>query len=108
ETAADGALARAISALPQAVQAFVRVCAPSQADALPLLGAVLFEGDADALARAQLRWAQREGAIVRIESLNTAQSIGDALIDLTALMHEQSLSTNTAAAGGNAQLMTLG
>ena len=30
-----------------------------------------------------------------------------ALIDLHALMHEQSVSINTAAAGGNAQLMTL-
>jgi len=27
--------------------------------------------------------------------------------DLAALVHEQSISTNTAAAGGNAQLMTM-
>ncbi len=101
-------IARAVAALPQAVQAHVRLCPPAQADALPLLGAVLFEGDADALARAQTRWAQREGAIVRIESLSAAQIADGTLIDLAALLHEQSLSTNTAAAGGNAQLMTLG
>ena len=29
-------------------------------------------------------------------------------MDLTALVHEQSLSVNTAAAGGNASLMTIG
>jgi RHH-type proline utilization regulon transcriptional repressor/proline dehydrogenase/delta 1-pyrroline-5-carboxylate dehydrogenase len=52
--------------------------------------------------------AQRPGALVRIESLTSAQLAAGAHYDLSALMHEQSISTNTAAAGGNAQLMTMG
>ena len=101
ETAAEAPVARSISAFPQAVQAFVRLCTPSQADALPLLGVVLFEG-------MLTRWAQREGANVRIATLSTTQIADRVLIDLTALVHEQSLSTNTTAAGGNAQRVTLG
>jgi L-proline dehydrogenase (EC 1.5.99.8)/delta-1-pyrroline-5-carboxylate dehydrogenase (EC 1.5.1.12) len=72
------------------------------------LSVVLFEGDADALARLQDQLAQRDGLILRIESLRPAQLADGAMMDLTALVHEQSLSVNTAAAGGNAQLMTLG
>ncbi|MBN2691072.1 MAG: trifunctional transcriptional regulator/proline dehydrogenase/L-glutamate gamma-semialdehyde dehydrogenase [Burkholderiaceae bacterium] len=97
-----------LAALPQHLTPHVQRCTPGQSDALPQLSVVLFEGDSDALAQAQARWAQRDGAIVRIDSLSAAQVAQGAMIDLSALVHEQSLSTNTAAAGGNAQLMTMG
>jgi len=72
------------------------------------LSALLFEGDGDALQAHLLQVAQRAGALVRIDSLTPAQLAAGAHYDLSALMHEQSISTNTAAAGGNAQLMTMG
>jgi RHH-type proline utilization regulon transcriptional repressor/proline dehydrogenase/delta 1-pyrroline-5-carboxylate dehydrogenase len=46
--------------------------------------------------------------MVRIENVTPAQLAAGALYDVRALMHEQCISTNTAAAGGNAQLMTMG
>jgi RHH-type proline utilization regulon transcriptional repressor/proline dehydrogenase/delta 1-pyrroline-5-carboxylate dehydrogenase len=52
--------------------------------------------------------AQKAGAIVRAESLSPAQLASGACYALSALMHEKRISTNTAAAGGNAQLMTMG
>ena len=104
----DSPLAAFLGALPPAVKAHVRSCPPTQRDTLPELSVVLFEGDADALARLQDQLAQRDGLILRIESLRPAQLADGATMDLTALVHEQSLSVNTAAAGGNAQLMTLG
>ena len=69
---------------------------------------MLFEGDGDALQRLAAQVAQRPGALLRIESLSSAQLADGTLYDVSALMHEQSISTNTAAAGGNAQLMTMG
>ena len=72
------------------------------------LSALLFEGDGDALHALLPRLAQRRGALVRVENLSTAQLADSATYDLSALVHEQSISTNTAAAGGNAQLMTMG
>ncbi|OZB71292.1 MULTISPECIES: trifunctional transcriptional regulator/proline dehydrogenase/L-glutamate gamma-semialdehyde dehydrogenase [unclassified Thiomonas] len=104
----DSPLTPFLDALPPAVKAYVRSCPPTQRDTLPELSVVLFEGDADALARLQDQLAQRDGLILRIESLRPAQLADGAMMDLTALVHEQSLSVNTAAAGGNAQLMTLG
>ena len=51
--------------------------------------------------------AAREGALVRVESRNSDELHAGRGYDLAALFHEQSISTNTAAAGGNAQLMTM-
>ena len=51
--------------------------------------------------------AAREGAIVRVESRSSDELQAGRGYDLAALCHEQSISTNTAAAGGNAQLMTM-
>lgn len=104
----ESPLATFLDALPTAVKAQLRSSPPAQRDTLPELNVVLFEGDADALARLQDQLAQRDGLILRIESLRPAQLADGAMVDLTALVHEQSLSVNTAAAGGNAQLMTLG
>jgi RHH-type proline utilization regulon transcriptional repressor/proline dehydrogenase/delta 1-pyrroline-5-carboxylate dehydrogenase len=106
--AADGAVAQALAALPAEVQAFVQIRSADQLRDETQLSLMLFEGDGDALQSLLPRVAQRPGAIVRIENLTPAQLAAGALYDVSALMHEQSISTNTAAAGGNAQLMTLG
>ncbi|MBC7444608.1 MAG: trifunctional transcriptional regulator/proline dehydrogenase/L-glutamate gamma-semialdehyde dehydrogenase [Polaromonas sp.] len=100
--------AQALAALPAEVLAFVQLRSASQLLGDPLLSAMLFEGDGDALQAWLPRAAQRPGAIVRIDSLTPAQLAAGASYDLSALLHEQSISTNTAAAGGNAQLMTMG
>ncbi|MCK9214723.1 MAG: hypothetical protein M0P52_09775, partial [Rhodoferax sp.] len=93
---------------PPEVKAFVQLCSAEQLHSQRDLSALLFEGDGDALQALLPQVAQRAGAMVRIESLTPAQLATGAHYDLSALMHEQSISTNTAAAGGNAQLMTMG
>jgi RHH-type proline utilization regulon transcriptional repressor/proline dehydrogenase/delta 1-pyrroline-5-carboxylate dehydrogenase len=106
--AQDSSLARLLNSLPPEVKAFVKRCGAEQLHNEAHLSALLFEGDGDALQALVPQLAQRPGAIVRIESLSPAQLSAGARYDLSALMHEQSVSTNTAAAGGNAQLMTMG
>ncbi|MBV2163953.1 MAG: hypothetical protein KUL80_06765, partial [Comamonas sp.] len=76
-------------------------------DAAVPMSALLFEGDGDALVAITTRVAARAGAIVRIESRSSEALHAGQGYDLAALLHEQSISTNTAAAGGNAQLMTM-
>jgi RHH-type proline utilization regulon transcriptional repressor/proline dehydrogenase/delta 1-pyrroline-5-carboxylate dehydrogenase len=71
--------------------------ADSEAD--PKLAAVLFEGSPDELVALNRRLAAREGPIVPV---HLAPYAGEFLLD------EVSLSVNTAAAGGNASLMTIG
>ncbi|MCF8161032.1 MAG: trifunctional transcriptional regulator/proline dehydrogenase/L-glutamate gamma-semialdehyde dehydrogenase, partial [Polaromonas sp.] len=106
--AADSALGRLLDRLPAEVKALVQLCSAEQLRGAAHLSALLFEGDGDALQALSPQVVQRAGAIVRIESLSPAQLASGATYDLSALMHEQSISTNTAAAGGNAQLMTMG
>ncbi|MBV2163214.1 MAG: bifunctional proline dehydrogenase/L-glutamate gamma-semialdehyde dehydrogenase PutA, partial [Comamonas sp.] len=76
-------------------------------DAAVPMSALLFEGDGDALVTITTQVAARAGAIVRIESRSSEALHAGQGYDLAALLHEQSISTNTAAAGGNAQLMTM-
>ena len=106
--AASSPAALALAALPPEARAFVHTRSADQLLAEAHLSAMLFEGDGDALQALLPRIAGRTGAIVRVENLTSAQLAAGALYDVSALMHEQSLSTNTAAAGGNAQLMTMG
>ena len=101
-------VADALAALPPEARAFVQTRSADQLLGETHLSAMLFEGDGDALQALLPRVAQRPGAIVRIENLTPAQLASGAVYDVSALMHEQSISTNTAAAGGNAQLMTMG
>ena len=105
---ANSVVAQALAALPAEVLAYVEQRDPADIFSAAPLGAVLFEGDGDALQRLAAQVAQRPGALLRIESLSSAQLAEGTLYDVSALMHEQSISTNTAAAGGNAQLMTMG
>jgi len=65
--------------------------------------AVLHHGDEASLRKLQARLAQRDGMIVNLISLPS----GDCAVPLERLVTERSLSVNTAAAGGNASLMTM-
>lgn len=65
--------------------------------------AALLHGDAATTLHWQAQLAQRPGAIVTLTALHP----GDTAVPLARLVSERSISTNTAAAGGNASLMTL-
>lgn len=69
--------------------------------------AVLFEGEADALLALDAAIAAREGALVAVHGLTPAEIAAGVDYPLEWLLHERVVSTNTAAAGGNASLMTL-
>ena len=71
------------------------------------MAVVLFEGDGDALLPLAQQLAARNGPIVPLCSRTSHELASGAGYDLTTLVHEQSISINTAAAGGNAQLMTM-
>lgn len=64
---------------------------------------MLYHGDCDQLAEVCRIVANRKGAIVSVHGL--AQ--GETSIPLERLLIERSISVNTAAAGGNASLMTI-
>jgi RHH-type proline utilization regulon transcriptional repressor/proline dehydrogenase/delta 1-pyrroline-5-carboxylate dehydrogenase len=66
--------------------------------------AVLHHGDAASLTAANQALAARAGAIVGLRGF----APGDTAIPLESLVVERALSVNTAAAGGNASLMTIG
>jgi RHH-type proline utilization regulon transcriptional repressor/proline dehydrogenase/delta 1-pyrroline-5-carboxylate dehydrogenase len=66
--------------------------------------AVLVHGDADAVRSACEALAERPGPIVGVIAL----APGEADVPLERLVVERSISVNTAAAGGNASLMTIG
>ncbi len=68
----------------------------------------LFEGDGDALSAFSARMARRDGAIVPVLSRSTHELQAGQEYELEFLLRERSLSINTAAAGGNASLMSIG
>jgi RHH-type proline utilization regulon transcriptional repressor/proline dehydrogenase/delta 1-pyrroline-5-carboxylate dehydrogenase len=81
-----------------------RVIATVNIDTLSDLRAVLFAGEVQTLRSLNARVAARSGPIVPVIALAPA---GDDY-DLNRLLEECSISTNTAAAGGNASLMSIG
>jgi RHH-type proline utilization regulon transcriptional repressor/proline dehydrogenase/delta 1-pyrroline-5-carboxylate dehydrogenase len=88
--------------LPAAVQEEITLAADWTAPAVRF-DAVLHHGSADELLALLRRLAERPGAIVGVEGLRP----GETAISLERLVVERALSINTAAAGGNATLMTL-
>jgi RHH-type proline utilization regulon transcriptional repressor/proline dehydrogenase/delta 1-pyrroline-5-carboxylate dehydrogenase len=66
--------------------------------------AVIYHGDADQLRTVCETVASREGPIVSVQGF----ARGETNLLLERLLIERSLSVNTAAAGGNASLMTIG
>lgn len=89
--------AAVIKGLPPEVRARISVGEESVA------AAVLFEGDGDALCRLAQVIAERAQTVLPI---HTADAGGN--YPLHWLLAERSISTNTAAAGGNASLMSIG
>ncbi|MGE3150027.1 MAG: hypothetical protein AB7K04_13260, partial [Pseudorhodoplanes sp.] len=71
------------------------------------LSAVLFDGSADALRNLNKAAAERNGAIVQVH-VPVEDPSGERHYPLSRLLEERSISTNTAAAGGNASLMMIG
>ena len=97
-------LAKALLArLPKEVQARITLVADWTKDDV-IFDAVLHHGDCDQLRDVCQQVAQRAGAIVGVQGL----SQGETNIALERLVIERALSVNTAAAGGNASLMTIG
>lgn len=71
---------------------------------------MLFEGDSDELLAWVKEVAQRPGPIVSVQGVATHAFANGSDEDyaLERLLTERSVSVNTAAAGGNANLMTIG
>ena len=72
------------------------------------LAFVLLEGDEAVTSEALRRLASRVGPIVRLQALSRARLAAGEDYNLTDLVEECATATNTAAAGGNASLMTIG
>ncbi len=89
--------------LPKEVQARIKRVADWNKDEV-VFDAVLHHGHSDQLRGVCQQIAQRGGAIVGVQGL----SQGETNIALERLVIERALSVNTAAAGGNASLMTIG
>ena len=98
----DQASQTLLARLPQAVQRCIDATANWPAEDTEF-EAVLHHGDADKLRQICQVLAQRSGPIVGVE----AYAQGDREILLERLYIERSVSTNTAAAGGNASLMSI-
>lgn len=105
----DTPAARAqLAALPEAERTKARVLAEDQAIAADV-HAALFEGDPDALRALNRQLAQRDGPILSVQGLASDEiASGRGRYALERLVVERAVSTNTAAAGGNASLMTIG
>jgi len=101
----DSAPARALhAALPAEARQHIAFTPGWRDSDATAFDAVLHHGSPDALRAACEAVAARPGAIVGVQGL----APGDTAIVLDRLLLERSLSVNTAAAGGNAHLMTIG
>ena len=100
----DDELARALHGqLPQAARARIRLAADWGASEEGF-DAVLHHGDSDQLRAVCEQLAHRPGPIVGVIGM----ARGETAIPLERLLIERAISVNTAAAGGNASLMTIG
>jgi RHH-type proline utilization regulon transcriptional repressor/proline dehydrogenase/delta 1-pyrroline-5-carboxylate dehydrogenase len=99
----DAATARLQASLPPEVQASI-ANAHDWSAATVRFDVVLHHGDGAALQPILRMLAARAGPLVAVR----AYAPGDAEIALEGLVVERALSVNTAAAGGNASLMTIG
>jgi RHH-type proline utilization regulon transcriptional repressor/proline dehydrogenase/delta 1-pyrroline-5-carboxylate dehydrogenase len=96
-----------LSALDRLPDALKRHVVRGEPDDEQPLGAALFEGDAGALQHLSARLAKRAGTVVPVFA--SPRDTGEtAFYPLEFLLSEQTISVNTAAAGGNASLMTIG
>jgi RHH-type proline utilization regulon transcriptional repressor/proline dehydrogenase/delta 1-pyrroline-5-carboxylate dehydrogenase len=89
-----------VTTLPEAVHASIEL---QDADTSQSVQTALMHAEAEEVLAKSHELAQLPGALITL----TAFKPGDMNIPLARLLHERSVSTNTAAAGGNASLMTL-
>jgi RHH-type transcriptional regulator, proline utilization regulon repressor / proline dehydrogenase / delta 1-pyrroline-5-carboxylate dehydrogenase len=105
---ASSPAARTLAALPAKIAARIDTVPAWEKGAADLAG-VLFAGEAEELLRLNQRIARRDGPIVLVQGVHPdALADGSEDFALELLLAEVSISTNTAAAGGNAKLMTIG
>ena len=106
---ADGEAARALLAELEPAQRAAHPLVPLELAESARIDAVLFEGEADELRRLNQRIAGRAGPILPVQGFSRAElATGEGHYALERLLTECSISTNTAAAGGNASLMSIG
>ena len=72
------------------------------------LAGALLEGEGEAVANAARRLAARSGPILRFQALSEARLLSGEDFNPADLVEERVVSTNIAAAGGNASLMSIG
>jgi RHH-type proline utilization regulon transcriptional repressor/proline dehydrogenase/delta 1-pyrroline-5-carboxylate dehydrogenase len=100
-------LENTLAGLPASVSARITWSADWNADG-PFAGA-LIEGDAERVRSINRAIAKLDGPLVLVQSATTEEVTGDEeAYGLNWLLEEVSTSINTAAAGGNASLMTIG
>ncbi len=105
EVAAPPAVTTLVATLPTSLAEWVTVRTGAVGD----MAAVLFEGDGDELLRLNQSVADLLGAIVPVHGVSReGLADGSERFPLEWLVEEASISTNTAAAGGNASLMSIG
>ncbi len=92
----------ALALVPQALREQVREMAPQD-----LPDAALYQGDPVGLQALQSEVTRYEHAVVGVYAL-PRDSLKESDYPLELLLHEQAVSINTAAAGGNASLMSIG
>ncbi|MCD7059302.1 trifunctional transcriptional regulator/proline dehydrogenase/L-glutamate gamma-semialdehyde dehydrogenase [Pelagibacterium xiamenense] len=94
-----------VASLPQEIGSRVKMAG---AEDFERADAVLVEGDAETVGAMSRRAAEREGAIVLVQGFATGLlESGEAVYAVDLLVNEVAISTNTAAAGGNASLMAV-
>ncbi len=109
EAGEGGRAAKALVAgLPAELAKLASVVQDDAIESHARLGGVLFEGDGDGLIALNQRLADRAGPIVLAQGLSSAELAQGRAYKLERLLAERSVSVNTAAAGGNASLMTIG
>jgi len=99
----DGIHRDLLKQLPDELASHIAMARPDDLMA-EAFDAVIYHGDSDQLRELCAKVAAREGAIVSVQGF----ARGERNILLERLWIERSLSVNTAAAGGNASLMTIG
>jgi RHH-type proline utilization regulon transcriptional repressor/proline dehydrogenase/delta 1-pyrroline-5-carboxylate dehydrogenase len=107
----NGVTATLFSQLPASVKTRVRLVADESQHLFSMTDdftAALFEGESPTAAAWARTIADRDGPIVTPQCLTPGDTVAGAHYALEWLVTERSISVNTAAAGGNASLMTIG
>jgi RHH-type transcriptional regulator, proline utilization regulon repressor / proline dehydrogenase / delta 1-pyrroline-5-carboxylate dehydrogenase len=97
---------RALSGLPAELRP--RISRSPDPLSAPTLAFALLEGEEAATLEVLRKLAGRTGPIVRLEALSATRLAAGEDYNLADLVEECATATNTAAAGGNASLMTIG